>query len=203
MSSKGSVTYWLGRLKARDREAVQKLWEGYFRRLTWLARKKLQAIPRSAADEEDVALSAFDSFCRGIQEGRFPQLADRDDLWQILVIIIQRKASNLVKHERRLKRGGGKIRHQSALQLGNSDHGPAVFAQVLSREPDPEFVAQVADECRHLLEKLQEEELRSLAVWKMEGYTNDELAAKLGRSRATVERKLGLIRGIWENEFAP
>lgn len=202
MSSKGSVTYWLGRLKARDREAVQKLWEGYFRRLTWLARKRLQAIPRSAADEEDVALSAFDSFCRGVQEGRFPQLADRDDLWQILAVIVQRKAGNLVKHERRQKRGGGKIHHQSALQLDDGDDEMAVFGQILSREPDPEFVIQVADECRHLLEKLPDEALRSLAVWKMEGYTNDELAAKLGRSRATVERKLGLIRGIWQNECA-
>jgi DNA-directed RNA polymerase specialized sigma24 family protein len=202
MSSKGSVTYWLDRLKARDREAVQKLWEGYFRRLTWLARKRLQAVPRSAADEEDVALSAFDSFCRGVEEGRFPRLADRDDLWQVLAVIIQRKASNLVKHERRQKRGGGKIHHQSAFHHHDGD-GTTVFGQILSREPDPEFVIQVADECRHLLEKLPDEGLRSLAVWKMEGYTNDELATKLGRSRATVERKLGLIRGIWENEFAP
>jgi DNA-directed RNA polymerase specialized sigma24 family protein len=202
MSSKGSVTYWLDRLKASDRAAVQKLWEGYFRRLTWLARKRLQAVSRSAADEEDVALSAFDSFCRGAQEGRFPRLSDRDDLWQVLGVIVQRKARNLIKHERRLKRGGGKIRHQSALQNGDRDAGTALFGQVLSREPDPEFVIQVADECRHLLEKLPDEGLRSLAVWKMEGYTNDELAAKLGRSRATVERKLGLIRGFWENESA-
>jgi DNA-directed RNA polymerase specialized sigma24 family protein len=167
-----------------------------------MARKRLQAAPRSAADEEDVALSAFDSFCRGVEEGRFPRLADRDDLWQVLAVIIQRKASNLVKHERRQKRGGGKIRHQSAFHHHDGD-GTAVFGQILSREPDPQFVIQVADECRHLLEKLPDEGLRSLAVWKMEGYTNDELAAKLGRSRATVERKLGLIRGIWENEFAP
>ncbi len=203
MSSIGSVTYWLRRLKARDQTAVQQLWEGYFRRLIWLARKKLQAAPRSAADEEDVALSAFDNFCRGVQEGRFPQLCDRDDLWQILVVITGRKARNLVKSERRQKRGGGKVHHQSALRGGESGAGPAGFGQIISREPDPKFVAQVADQCRHLLAKLPDAELRSVAVWKMEGYTNEELAAKLGRSRATVERKLGLIRGIWENELTP
>jgi DNA-directed RNA polymerase specialized sigma24 family protein len=201
MSSMGSVTFWLNRLKASDQAAVQKLWEEYFRRLIWLARKRLQAAPRSAADEEDVALSAFDNFCRGVQEGRFPRLSDRDDLWQILVVITERKASNLVKHERRQKRGGGKVRHRSALRARDSDAGTSVFDQVISREPDPEFVTQVADECRHLLEKLPDAALRALAVWKMEGYTNDELATKLGRSRATVERKLGLIRGIWEKEL--
>jgi DNA-binding CsgD family transcriptional regulator len=42
--------------------------------------------------------------------------------------------------------------------------------------------------------------LRSVAVWKLEGYTNKEVAAKLGRAPATVERKLRLIRATWEKE---
>jgi WD40 repeat protein len=80
----GSVTHWLGLLRAGDAVAAQPLWEGYFRRLVGLARARLQGVPRRAADEEDVALSAFDSFCQGAQAGRFPRLADRDDLWQVL-----------------------------------------------------------------------------------------------------------------------
>ena len=67
-----SVTQWIDRLKAGDPDAAQELWERYFRRLVGLARKKLRAAPRRAADEEDVALSAFDSFCRGAEQGRFP-----------------------------------------------------------------------------------------------------------------------------------
>src|SRR5262245_64764290 len=84
MSPDGSVTRWLDLLQAGKSEAVQALWERYFHRLVGLARKKLQDAPRRAADEEDVALSAFDSFCRHAEEGRFPQLADRDSLWRIL-----------------------------------------------------------------------------------------------------------------------
>src|SRR5262245_43324907 len=64
MPSAGSVTHWLGLLRAGDHAAAQPLWERYFSRLVGLARAKLQGLPRRAADEEDVALSAFDSFSR-------------------------------------------------------------------------------------------------------------------------------------------
>src|SRR5262245_24320 len=87
MSSRGSVSDWISQLKGGDAAAVQKLWEAYFPRLVGLARKKLRELPGRAADEEDVALSAFDSFCDGVAQGRFPQLTDRDDLWHILVTI--------------------------------------------------------------------------------------------------------------------
>src|SRR6516225_6362744 len=101
MSSAGSVTDWLGLLKGGDSAAAQRLWEAYFRRLVGLARAKLQGTPRRATDEEDVALSAFDSFCRGAAQGRFPQLLDRLDLWQLLVLLTARKAFDLAQHERR------------------------------------------------------------------------------------------------------
>ena len=107
MSSPGSVTVWIAALRQGDSLAAQRLWEGYFRRLVGLARQKLLGRPRAAADEEDVALSAFTSFCQGAQAGRFPRLADRDNLWQVLVLLTARKAGRLRKHERRQKRGGG------------------------------------------------------------------------------------------------
>jgi DNA-directed RNA polymerase specialized sigma24 family protein len=194
MSSAGSVTFWIDRLKAGDPAAVEKLWEGYFQRLVRLARARLQAAPRRAADEEDVALSAFDSFCRGAGEGRFPRLSGRQDLWQLLVLLTARKAANLVRDERRGRRGGGKVWNASAL----GDDGGA-FADIVGREPDPEFAACVAEEFRQLLGRLGDASLQVVAVWKMEGHTNEEIAAKLGRSVGTVERKLRLIRDIWED----
>src|SRR5262249_28460007 len=169
-------------------------------RLVGLARHKLRAAPRRAADEEDAALSAFDSFCRGAEDGRFPRLLDRDDLWQVLVVLTARKAANLVQHERRQKRGGGQVQPLPALPGDDSTDEAMTFAHLISREPDPEFAAQVAEQCRRLLERLDDDELRSVALWKMEGYTNAEIGAKLGRSEGTVERKLRLIRGAWEKE---
>src|SRR4051794_5171067 len=174
MSPEGSVTRWLAPLQAGDPAAAQQLWERYFRRLVGLARTKLRGAPRKAADEEDVALSAFDSFCRGAEAGRFPRLADRDDLWQLLVVITARKAIDLAQREGARKRGGGKVQDEAAAA------GPegGALARALGREPTPAFAAQVAEECRRLLDRLGDAQLRSIAVWKMEGYTNDEIAAK-------------------------
>jgi DNA-directed RNA polymerase specialized sigma24 family protein len=198
MPDEGSITVWIRQLKAGDRAAVQNLWETYFQRLVNLTRKMLQNIARSAADEEDVALSAFNSFCCGVEKNRFPQLLDRKDLWQLLLVIAARKVSNLKRHERTQRRGGGNVQHLSALAGSDTgEQGPA-FAQLISREPDPEFAAAVADSCRHLLQLLDSEELRSVAIWKMEGYRNEEIALKLDCARATVERRLKVIRTQWE-----
>ena len=109
MAPELSVTRLIGMLKGGDGEAAQRLWEAYFERLVALARAKLRGVPMRAADEEDVALSAFDSFCRRAEAGRFPRLADRDDLWQLLFVITVRKALNLVRHEGRASRGGGRV----------------------------------------------------------------------------------------------
>jgi DNA-directed RNA polymerase specialized sigma24 family protein len=190
----GSVSYWIGRLKAGDPDAAQQLWEGYFQRLVGLARARLVAAPRRAADEEDVALSAFDSFCRGAKEGRFPRLGDRDDLWQLLVLLTARKASNLARDERRQRRGGGRVRNASAL---GDEPG---LDELYGREPDPGFAAQVAEECRNLIGRLEDPTLQAIALWKMEGYSNEEVAGKLNRSVGTIERKLQLIRRIWRGE---
>ena len=196
VATKGSVTRWIDLLKAGDALAAQRIWERYFQRLVWLARQKLQGNRPRAADEEDVALSAFDSFCRGAETGRFPELMDRDGLWRLLVVLTNRKAAHLMRDEGRQKRGGKagvKGSGEEAVQLD----------QILSREPTPEFAAQVAEEYRRLLDSLGGKELESVALWRMEGYSNDEIAGKLGCTPRTVERKLHIIRGLWEKEITP
>lgn len=187
----GSVTHWIDELKAGNREAAQPLWERYFRRLVPLARRHLKGSSRRVADEEDVLISAFDSFFDGIQQRRFPDLYDRNDLWRLLVVITARKAINQTKRYRRLKRGGGKVRGGSAFAAGGSDSD---LANVIGEEPTPEFAALVADELRTMLDLLEDELLRDIAVWKMEGYANAEIAALADVSSRTVARKLGLIR---------
>src|SRR5450755_4667657 len=95
----GSVTRWLGDLKAGDTDAAQKLWERYFGALVRLAHARLRNAAHGAEDEEDAALSAFDSFCAAAAQGRFPRLDDREDLWRILVTLTQRKALNQVERQ--------------------------------------------------------------------------------------------------------
>lgn len=198
MPTGGSVTHWLHRLGDGDAAAVQPLWERYFDRLVRLARQKLRGAPRRVADEEDVALSAFDSFCRGAAGGRFPQLRDRHNLWAVLVLITARKAVNLAQHESCMKRGGGRLLVDVTPTDSSAIESP--LDQIVGREPTPVFAALVAEEYRHLLEQLVDDDLRQIAEWKLEGYTNSEIAAKIDRSEPTVERRLNRIRKLWEQE---
>lgn len=200
MTSEGSITHCIGELKGCDPDAARRLWERYARRLVGLARRKLRSTPRRAADEDDVALSAFASFCTSVARGRYPRLTDRDELWRLLAIITARKAADLVNHDRRQKRGGGAVAGESGfLDPGDPATAGAGLAQIIGREPPPELAAQVADECRRLLDGLGDEGLRAVALWKMEGYTNAEIAERLGGvTTRTVERKLRTIRARWE-----
>lgn len=190
MRPEGSVSRWLGPLQEGDPAAVQQLWERYFQHLVELARRKLERAPRRAADEEDVALSAFESFCRSARQGRFPQLNDRDSLWRLLVVITARKAAHLRRDEGRRKRGGDRA------ETPGLEH-------LLSREPDPEFAACVAEECQRLLHALGDAELQQVALWRMDGYTVAEIAERLGRAPRSVKRKLKMIRDLWEKELLP
>lgn len=198
----GSVTLWVGDLKAGDHDAAQKLWERYFDKLVNVARSKLRAARRPGVDEdeEDAALSAFESLCDGAAHGRFPKLADRDDLWRLLVVITARKAVDQMQRRGRQKRGGGRVVGESALAGSNPDNELGGLDQMIGAEPTPEFAAMVAEEHRRLLDLLGDDTLRKIAVWKMEGYTNEEIRQKLGCSLRTVANKLELIRRTWTAE---
>ena len=199
-----SVTLWLAGLQQGvPDEPAQRLWGRYFDRLVHLARARLRTAPRGPSDEEDVALSAFDSFCRGAAEGRFPRLEGRDDLWRLLVSITIRKTQAAARRERRLKRGGGRVLGEAALAGADpdGDAGLAAFAGD-SENDDPAFAAEVADEFRRLLGALDDDLLRQIAVLRMEGYSNEEVATRLGCGLRSVERKLALIRKAWEREDA-
>src|SRR5262249_38023612 len=185
VSSTESVTRWINEIKEGDRAAVQKLLQRYFHRLIGLARKTLKAKPGLAAYAEDVALSAFKSLCLGVEAGRFPQLFDRDDLWRLLVIITTRRAVDYMR----------RINPEAA-------HEEPDFEQILSAEPSPDLVVELAEEYQRLLDSLPEADLQSIALWKFEGHTDAEIATRLGCVRRTVERKLNRIRGLWKERIS-
>src|SRR4051812_22775746 len=144
-----------------------------FRRKGQGGRLKLHGAPGRMADEEDVALSAFKSFCRGTCDGRFPQLLECEDPWPLLLALTMHKAVDLVRHERRVKRGGpGLLSAQSDAHERPRVDGD-VLSQVIGREPDPRWAYEVAEECQELLDRLSDTLLRAIALWKIEGYTTE------------------------------
>src|SRR5262249_50865798 len=124
----------------------------------------------------------------------------RDDLWRLLVVITVRKAIDLAQYEGRRQPAGRRVLGESSLAgaAGSGEGSP--WRQVLGREPTPELAAQGAGGGQRLLGRLEEPELRTVALWKMEGYTNEEIAAQLGCVPRTVERRLRVIRSLWEQE---
>jgi RNA polymerase sigma factor (sigma-70 family) len=194
------VTCWFQGLADGDDQAVEQLWNRYYEQLVRFARKKLADGQRRAADEEDVALSAFQSFCRGAADGRFPKLNDRHDLWKLLVTITARKAAHQVRRDMQQKRGSGSTRGESVFAFsGDAEFDPGI-GEVLGKQPTPELAAMAAEQCDRLLATLPDERLRQIALWKLEGFSNDEIAEKLECAPRTVERKLQRIREIWLRE---
>ena len=185
MRSPDPVSLWITQLKEGARSAVGLLLQRYFGRLVQLARTRLQALPGMAAAAEDVALSAFKSLCLGAERGRFPQLDDRDDLWRLLALLTVRKAIDLQRRQR---------------ARGEADE--VDVEQLVSREPPPELAAELTEEYRRLLDRLGDPQLQAVALWKVEGYANEEIAQRLGCGLRSVERKLHRIRALLGEESA-
>ena len=180
-----SITRLIRAVQDGSSSAVRPLLSAYFGRLVRLARKRLRNLPGLAGYDEDLALRSFHSVYRRLRDPARPlDLAGRDDLWRLLATRTISRAIDLIR------------RHRPAEVPGDED-----VTQLLTRDPTPEEAAELADECRHLLNSLQEPELRQIALWKVEGYTHEEIAARLDCVPRTIERKVSRIRLLWKHEL--
>lgn len=180
-----SITRLIHTVQDGSDSAIGPLLQAYFDRLVQLARKRLQNMPGMDGYEEDVALRSFYSLCHRVQDPARPlQLNSRDDLWRLLATRTISRAIDLIRRHR-----PGEVPGAHAVE------------QLLARDPTPEEAAEMADECQRLLSLLDDVELRKIALWKVEGYTNDEIAAKLDCVGRTIERKVSRIRMLWKQEL--
>jgi RNA polymerase sigma factor (sigma-70 family) len=180
-----SITRLIRAVQDGHSSAVSPLLAVYFHRLVQLARKRLQNLPGLGGYDEDLALRSFHSVYQRLSDPSRPlDLAGRDDLWRLLATRTISRAIDLIRRHR----------------PGEVPGGPDV-EQLLTREPTPEEVAEEADECRRLLDLLDEPQLRQIALWKVEGYTNEEIAARLDCVPRTIERKVSRIRLLWKHEL--
>lgn len=194
-----TVVAWVQRLQEGDEAAATEIWEAYYRRLLGLARVRMNQLPKRAVDEEDIVLNAFDSFFRGVKEQRFVDLADRTSLWRILAMLTSRKVAREIEQRMSQKRGEGKVRGESVFQPTDDGDGPGLGDHQWDSMQQPDFLAQMREEMDGLLARLEDEELRTIAMMKLEGSTNKEIADHLGVTERTVERKLKKIRDAWSS----
>ncbi len=189
MSSEGSITRFIDAMRSGDEEAASKIWNRFSPRVAALARERLPVWLQCVVDGDDVANSAMCSLIMGLREGRFPTLQDREDLWALVACITVRKAKNEVEKAKRQKRWSGRA-------------SVAIDENVVAPGLPPDLTRKAAEQFEQLIDVLHRRDglLETIALWKFEGYTGDEIAKRLGCSSRRVARKLDLIRMIWDEE---
>ncbi|MEW4565530.1 ECF-type sigma factor [Bremerella sp. JC770] len=193
MTDHGSVTNWLEKIREDDAdENFQNLWNRYFERLVSLARAQLSRDVCRSEDEEDAVLSALNSFFMRFRDGRFPELSDRTSLWPLLVNITLCKARDLHRRQNAQKRSA-----KRTISAGTAADKDNWLEQIAQADPSPEMAVEAAEEAQRMLNTLGKQSLEDVARLKLEGYTNAEIAQKLGVMPRTIERRLVLIRQIW------
>jgi RNA polymerase sigma factor (sigma-70 family) len=178
--------------------AAQLIWGRYFPDLLELARNNLSRKIHPRVDEEDVLQSMYKSFCLRQQRGDY-ELAGRDDLWKLLVTITLNKVRNVARDQRRSIRDPD--REQSISGDEDGDSRRWALEQMEAAGPSPAEAAVLNEALEHRLDALidpKRPELRQIALWRLEGYTDREIADKLGCVVRTVERKVELIKEKWK-----
>ncbi|MDB4732825.1 ECF-type sigma factor [Planctomicrobium sp.] len=189
------VTQWIDGLQQGDESATRKIWEHFVKQLCVAMREKLHPETRRVYDEEDAAISAFRSFCNGVEQGRFPDLNDRHSLWRLLLVIASRKVTHRHRYEQQQRRDVRK-NLEASLFSPTDESGAAGLAQFTSREPTPELQAEFMETSSELFNSLNNTELKEIAQLKIEGFTDGEIAAQLNLSRQAVQRKMERIRRV-------
>lgn len=173
------------------------LWTRYTPRMQRLANgwiRRMSGHPvRNGNSELD---EAFESFYQSLVSGRYSELRGSDELWRLLAVIAMRRV---------VKSSQSEADQQEGLSEDRIDRLDASLSTDTELFEDldlpPDFSAGMAVECRRLLRLLDDPELEALVLWKLEGFTNDEIAEHMGRTRRTIQRMLRLVRQIWEAEF--
>jgi RNA polymerase sigma factor (sigma-70 family) len=194
MPDSENVSHWIDEVKAGDSIAAHQIWQHYYQRLVRSVRQNLRGQHRGMADEEDIVISVFESFYRAAEDGRFPDLSGRDDLWRLLLKMSARKIVDKRRHDRRQRRGSGQV-------VRSLDRDNQAILQVIGDQPTPEMVLMMAESVDQLMTHLGDGQLQEIAVGKLEGYSNAELAERMKCSERTIERRLHLIRQKCQQEL--
>ncbi len=184
-------------VRSGDEQAVTTLWEKYYQQLVRIASSRLPGNLRRTGDEEDIALSAFHSFIAGVRRDAFPDLSGPDNLWGLLITLTGRKVHAHMRHQTRQKRGGGAVRGESVFIDSAGENRTEGIGGVVGGNERADVHAELAEACEVLLDELPDEQLKQIAVMRMDGFLVDEIAERLSLSKRAIERRLQLIRRTW------
>lgn len=200
LEDEGSITRVIRQMQQGDGDGATYLWHRFFVRLKYLVKDRLRSQLGALSDEEDVALDSLSEMFRGLLDGKYPSLDNREAFWRLLVTVATRNVIDEINRENRLKRGAGRVFHESAF-TSIDDESAALFEQIASSVEAPDVQMMITERCTELLESLGHDQLQAIAIMKTAGSTNQEIADSLGLSLRSVERRLAEIRQCWNAEL--
>jgi RNA polymerase sigma-70 factor (ECF subfamily) len=175
-------------LRAGDGKVAAEFCAQYGGLLQRLAEKNMPPGLRRRVGPEDVVQSVCRTFLRRAQGGEF-QLGDSESLWRLLCAITLTKVREQARFHLRQKRG---LNQETDLNAASGQDSGVRF-QPVAGGPTPAEAAEFADQFAQLLKSLDDEE-RQLVDLKLQDCTNDEAAARMGRSERTVRRILKRVQ---------
>ncbi|MFN5767845.1 MAG: ECF-type sigma factor [Pirellulaceae bacterium] len=192
-SMTGSITLLLRKVETGDQKVLQDLFDYYFRGLAARA-KKLIDIHGGArvSDEEDLVMMVMTAFLNDLTAGELQGIRDRHDVWRLLYRRIQLRSINLVRDERRSKK---KEVGESHLEGASGSDAPLAMQMQPGR--NIECLLEYQDE---LIEQLKQPVETQIAQLLFEGRDVSEISQLLGKSPATIYRKIDRIRSRWTSD---
>ena len=185
----GSITHWLSKLQAGQSEAAEPIWIRYQAKLVSIATQQLAENPDRSVDGEDLVQSSFGNVCLAVQNGKYPDIDNREDLWGLLYIATVNRVREHYRELRALKRF-----HISSSQ--------AIDPSILAYLQTPFAEAQAADLLEYLLSRLDLEDpshlLRQIALLYLDDHSASSIAKRLHKRKTSVLISLRLIRSIWQ-----
>jgi RNA polymerase sigma-70 factor (ECF subfamily) len=182
----------LGELsRGGNEEAARRLFDEYVDRLLALARAHLSQRLAQRVDPEDVVQSVFRTFFGRVKDGRF-HIQGRDDLCKLLTTITLHKVLRQVNFHRAAKRNPQQ-------EAARGDWSREDLVNLLTREPSPEVTIAFLDQLEHLVGRLRPRE-REILDLRLQGYTNEEIAARLGTYERAVRRDFERVKAVAREE---
>jgi RNA polymerase sigma factor (sigma-70 family) len=191
MSESSESRRLLDRWQAGDEKAAQQLFDRYADRLLALARRRISQRLASRVDPEDVVQSVFRTFFARAREGKF-HVEEQDDLAKLLVRITVHKTLRQVEFHKAAKRDPG-------LEARQGNQAQDRLLDVLDNEPTPQTAIAFLDLLEHFLSQLRPDE-RQILEMRLQGYSNADIATKLGIYDRKIRRVIERVRGLAEKE---
>jgi len=181
----------LAGLRTGDEQACERFWSEYAPMLESVADRQLSQRLKRRVGADDIVLSACRTFFRRVSDGQF-ELPDAEALWRLICTITLTKARRAARDNLRKKRG---MDREQSLDAGDDDStNPA--GQLPGNSTTPLDAAMVADQMEALLGGLGEQECTILDL-KLQQFTNDEIAEKVGCSERSVRRIISKLKERW------